>query len=117
MNPGIIIALMLVAATGGSLFYSYHVGRTQGEIKCEATLLEAKLRQKEQELDTATQLNEFQQEQISEAQKRLAEESEDNAKLKENLDKALAGKPLGCITPGMRDAIVKFRSKSSGKNP
>lgn len=116
MNPGIILALMLMAGSAGGLFYSYHIGRTQGEIKCEAVLLEAKLKQKEAELNTANQLSEFQQEQISEVQKRLEEESEANAQLKTDLDKALSGKPIGCITPGMRDAIKEYRAKARGKN-
>lgn len=110
MNPSLIIAIALVAATLGSVGYSYHVGRTQGEVKCEATLLEAKLKQKEDELNISDQLRKFQQEQIDEAQTQLVEEGKRNEQLKIDLDKALSGKPPGCITPGMRDAIAKFRT-------
>lgn len=116
MNPGTIVALMLVAGVIGSLGYSYHVGRTQGESICEAAFLEAKLKQKEEELKLTDALAKFQQEQLGEAQTQLIEESKRNASLKENLDKAFSIKPTGCITPGMRDAIEKYRIQARDKN-
>ena len=117
MNPSLVIIIAAIAATLGGVGYSYHEGRNQGKAICEATILEAKLKQKEEELDISNQLTEFQQKQISEAQDQLTAETDKNAHLKLDLEKALAGKPLGCITPGMRDAIAKFRLKGKRSNP
>lgn len=116
MNPGTILALMLVAGTAGGLFYSYHVGRTQGESICEAALLEAKLKQKQEELNNSQELNKIQQEQVGEAQAKLAKEIELNAKLSEDLSKTIQPSTVGCITPGMLDAIKDYRAKARSKN-
>lgn len=117
MHPSLLISMLVAAGVAGSLFYSYHVGRTQGEAICEAELYQAKLKQAQEELVNEQALSKLQKDQIGEAQNRLTLETKLNAQLKEDLDRAVAVKSPGCITPGMLDAIKKYRATTDGKNP
>lgn len=117
MNPSLLISLLVASGVAGSLFYSYHVGRTQGKTICEAEIYKAKLEQKNKELAQEKSLTELQRQQIGEAQAKLTQETIRNDKLKKDLDAAVSAKPAGCITPGMLDAIKKYRASTHNKNP
>lgn len=109
ISPNLVIPVFLVGLSIGAIGYAYKEGKDQGTSVCEATILAAKLEQKEKELAIFEQLSMFQQEQIGEAQSQLNQEITRNEKLAQDLDKATSGKPPGCITPGMRDAIKQYR--------
>lgn len=115
MNPMLLVPLAAVFFTAGALGYSYHLGRTQGVHICQEAMLAAKLKQKQEELKIAEDMNIFQQEQISEAQDKISKETALNDKLKSDLEVALKSNPPGCITDGMRDAIKNYRNKASSK--
>lgn len=116
MNPSLLISMFVAVGVAGSLFTSYHIGRTQGKTICEAEIYKAKLKQKNDELVNERSLTELQQQQISEAQDKLSKETELNAKLKSALDQAILVQPNGCITDGMLDAIKEYRATTGNKN-
>ena len=115
MSPGIIISLLLVAFTGGSLFYSYHQGKERGEQVREAEKLAAELKKTQTELAIVDKIKDFQLEQISEAQKNLEESQNAIQSLQKRLDITNFNIPE-CVPDSVLDAIRKFRAKSKGKH-
>ena len=114
MSPGIIISLLLVAFTGGSLFYSYHQGKERGEQVCEAEKLAAELKKTQTELAIVDKIKDFQLEQISEAQKNLEESQRETVSLREEIDRIKFSPQSECIPDSVLDTIRKFRAKSKG---
>lgn len=116
MNPGIIIALFLAGGTVGALFYSYHIGRSQGTQICEADRLQKELKAAQEDLKIQEQLSQFQQEQIGEAQIQFEQEKLTSDTLRKQLEN-IPSDFDGCISDSMRDAIIEYRKrKAKDKN-
>jgi uncharacterized protein HemX len=117
MSPGVILALMMVAGTAGGLFYSYHIGRTQGRVICETEKLQSMLKAANENVKNNEALIINQQEQIGEAFSQLEEAKVKNEKLQESLDSLNLSGATDCIPTGVLDELRKFRSSSKNKNP
>lgn len=115
MHPSVIIALMLVAGTAGGLFYSYHIGRTQGYEVCNNEKLEAEIIKKEKELEQERELSKLQQDEIAEAQSSLDQQKADIDDLKIKLENASRGKSQ-CIPDSVLEELRKFRYGAKNKN-
>lgn len=107
---------MLAAGTAGGLFYSFHLGRTQERTVCNEEKLILELAQTKKQLELEKELAKLKLEQLGEAQEQLKKETELNVQLKDDLSKALSINSDGCITPGMLDAIKKYRGSATNKN-
>lgn len=114
MTPNLIIAAVLTAFVGGSLFYSYHQGLTHGEKICEAEKLTRELEQSRLDLSVTKELNNLQVIQISEAQQALEESKNEADNLHKQLDNLNLIGQSECIPDSMLDSIRKFRSRTKG---
>lgn len=117
MSPSVMIIVAGIAATLGSLGYSYHIGRSQGAQICEAEKLASELKVARFQIDNLTDISELQQDQIGEAQIKLEQETKLNAELSEKLASLPLKRKSDCIPDSVLDSIRKFRAKARSQHP
>lgn len=115
MSPSYIVALIVAAGAVGGVFYSYHIGREQGDQICRNEKLEAELIKKENELAQEKALTEFQQEQIGEAQSALEDQRNKINALEKDLNNASSGQSY-CIPDSVLQKLREFRYGAKYKN-
>lgn len=112
MSPSAVILIAAVAGAIGSLGYSYHLGRTQGNKICEAEKIASQLQVAKEELWVEKNISDLQRKEIGEALDNLQRERQLNDELKDKLSALPLSKQPDCIPDSVLDSLRKFRAKA-----